>query len=346
MLPLHYRRRDRSLVTKSNRGEDDMPSWSYTKGVHDLGTGCYAYLQPDGTWGWSNAGLVTDGGESLLVDTLFDLKCTREMLGALRAAVPAAARIGTLVNTHANGDHTFGNQLVTGAQIIASNRCAEEMKERPPEQLAGMMRNWRSLGPAAAFFYEVMGSRFDFEGITLTLPTRTFDGALSLTVGAKEVRLLEVGPAHTMGDTIAYVPGDRIVFTGDILFVGGHPVLWAGPVANWIKACDLILKWDVETVVPGHGPITDKAGVRAMKGYLEYIRGEAKKRYDAGLGYEEAARDISLDPVADWTDPERIIVNVHALYREFSGDKSPPDAMALFAAMGRYHDERKARAAQ
>src|SRR5713101_7787220 len=79
--------------------EDDMPAWSYTKGVHDLGTGCYAYLQPDGTWGWSNAGLVTDSGESLLVDTLFDLKCTREMLAALRGAVPAAARIGTLVNT-------------------------------------------------------------------------------------------------------------------------------------------------------------------------------------------------------------------------------------------------------
>jgi glyoxylase-like metal-dependent hydrolase (beta-lactamase superfamily II) len=142
------------------------------------------------------------------------------------------------------------------------------------------------------------------------------------------------------------VPANKTVFTGDILFVGGHPVIWAGPIANWLKACDLLLKWDVETVVPGHGPVTDKAGVRAMKSYLEYIRDEAKKRYDAGLGYEEAARDISLDPVADWTDPERILVNVHALYREFSGDKTPPDAMALFAAMGRYHDERKARAAQ
>ena len=99
-----------------------MPGWAYTKGVHDLGTGCYAYLQPDGTWGWSNAGLVTDGGETLLVDTLFDLKCTREMLEALRAAVPAARRIGTLVNTHSNGDHTFGNQLVSGAEIVAFPR--------------------------------------------------------------------------------------------------------------------------------------------------------------------------------------------------------------------------------
>ena len=163
-----------------------MPAWPYTKGVHDLGTGCYAYLQPDGTWGWSNAGLVTDGGESLLVDTLFDLKCTREMLGALRAATPAAQRIGTLVNTHSNGDHTFGNQLVPGAEIIASRACAEEMRQRTPEELAAMMRNWQALGAGAAFFHEVMGTRFDFEGITLTLPTRTFERELTLPVGGKE----------------------------------------------------------------------------------------------------------------------------------------------------------------
>ena len=322
-----------------------MPAWPYTKGVHDLGRGCYAYLQPDGTWGWSNAGLVTADGETLLVDTLFDLKCTREMLSALRAAVPAAARIGTLVNTHSNGDHTFGNQLVAGAQIIASRACAEEMTQRTPAELAAMMRNGRALGPGAAFFHEVMGTRFDFEGIALTLPTRTFERELSLCVGGKEVRLVEVGPAHTGGDVVVYVPQDRTVFTGDILFVGGHPVIWAGPIGNWIRACERILGWDVETVVPGHGPITDKSGVRAMKRYLDYVRDQAKKRYDAGLGYEEAARDISLAPFAKWTDPERILVNVHALYREFSGDKAPPDAMALFAAMGRYHRE-QTRAAQ
>jgi cyclase len=323
-----------------------MGAWPYTRGVHDLGTGCYAYLQPDGTWGWSNAGLVTDAGESLLVDTLFDLKCTREMLDGLRRATPAAKHIGTLVNTHSNGDHTFGNQLVTGAQIIASRGCAEEMGQRTPEELAAMMRNWRNLGAGAAFFHEVMGTRFDFEGITLTLPTRTFERELTLSVGAKEVRLVEVGPAHTKGDVIVYVPQDHTVFTGDILFAGGHPVIWAGPIANWIKACDLILGWEVETVVSGHGPITDKSGVLALKRYFEYIRDEAKRRYDAGLGYEEAARDISLAPFAEWTDPERILVNVHALYREFSQEVAPPDAMALFAAMGRYHQEHKPRAAQ
>ena len=101
-----------------------MADWKFTKGLHDIGNGSYAYLQPDGGWGWSNAGLITDGDEALLVDTLFDLKLTREMLDAMRDATPQANDIGTLINTHSNGDHTFGNQLVEGAEIIASAACA------------------------------------------------------------------------------------------------------------------------------------------------------------------------------------------------------------------------------
>ena len=209
-----------------------MAKWQYTKGLHDLGNGCFAYLQPDGGWGWSNAGLIADHDQTLLVDTLFDLKLTREMLEQMRAAVPVAKAIGRLVNTHSNGDHTFGNQLVTGAEIIASRACAEEMKERPAEELAAMQRNWQQLGEAGAFLHEVMGSKFKWDDVKNTLPTRVFDDELRLTVGDKEVVLKTVGPAHTRGDVLVHVPKDRTVFTGDILFVEGHPVLWAGPVDN------------------------------------------------------------------------------------------------------------------
>ena len=317
-----------------------MAKWQYTKGMHDLGNGCYAWLLPDGTWGYSNAGLVTDQGETLLVDTLFDLKLTREMLDGFRAALPAAATIGTLVNTHANGDHTFGNQLLPDSRIIASRACAEEMAGRRPEEFIAMMRNWREMGDAGAFLNEMMGSRFDFEDIVYTPPTETFERELSLRVGAKEVRLVNVGPAHTRGDVLAYVPAERTVFTGDILFVGGHPAIWAGPVANWIHACELILSWDVETVVPGHGPITDKSGVRALKTYLEYLHAETRKRFDAGMSDEEAARDICFDAFRDWTDGERIFINVNALYREFAGDAGRPDTVRLFGLMARHHRER------
>ena len=67
-----------------------LEKWAYRKGLHQIGNGSYAYLQPDGSWGWSNAGLVVDGEESLLVDTLFDLRLTHEMLDSMRAAEPKA----------------------------------------------------------------------------------------------------------------------------------------------------------------------------------------------------------------------------------------------------------------
>jgi len=312
-----------------------MGKWPYRKGLHDIGNGCYAYLQPDGSWGYSNSGLIVEGSETLLVDTLMDLKLTREMLDRMRAAAPTAARIGTLVNTHSNPDHTNGNQLVAGAQIISSAACLDEMKEQSAAPRYPMT------GEAGAFFQEVLGSRFDLSDIRAVFPSRTFDRELTLHVGCKEVRLLHLGPAHTRGDVVVYVPADRTIFTGDILFVGGHPVIWAGPVGNWIRACDTILEWDVETVVPGHGPITDKSGVRSLKRYLEYVRDESRKRFDAGMDYEEAARDIALDAFADWTDPERIVVNVYTCYREFRGEAGRLPVPTLFGSMARYHNQHR-----
>jgi len=304
----------------------------YSKGLHDLGNSCYAWLQPDGSWGYSNAGLVVDGVEALLVDTLFDLPLTREMLAGMRAAEPAARRIRTVVNTHSNGDHCNGNELVADAEIIASKAAAAEMAEETPAAMAQYKRAAADLGELGEFFLRCF-EPFEFEGITKTLPTTTFEGTLERTVGDKRVVLIDVGPAHTGGDVLVHVPEDRTVFTGDILFIDGHPIIWAGPVQNWIDACARIEAMDVETVVPGHGPVTDKRGVTAVREYLDYVSKEARARYDAGLPAFEAARDIALADYDAWLDAERIVVNVSTLYREFAGDPSPPPIAELFAQM-------------
>ena len=81
-----------------------MKKWEYRKGLHDLGNGIYAYLQPDGSWGWSNAGLIADGEESILIDTLTDLLLTGEMLAAMDMATKSASVIDKLIITHANPD--------------------------------------------------------------------------------------------------------------------------------------------------------------------------------------------------------------------------------------------------
>src|SRR5205085_11672752 len=107
----------------------------YTKGLHELGHGLWAYLQPRGQWGYSNAGLIAGEDGSLLVDTLFDLALTRDMLDKMKP-ITSTRPIESLVNTHANGDHCYGNELVPDrATIYATVAAAEEMKATPPALL-------------------------------------------------------------------------------------------------------------------------------------------------------------------------------------------------------------------
>jgi glyoxylase-like metal-dependent hydrolase (beta-lactamase superfamily II) len=308
-----------------------MAAATYQKGLHQVAGEVWAYLQPDGGWGWSNAGLVTDGDASCLIDTLFDLELTAEMLAEMRRVTAAAEQLGTVINTHANGDHCFGNALVADAEIIASRACAEEMVALPPSRLAEMMRAAPDLGEMGAFLQRIFGP-FSFDGIELTPPTRTFEGELELLVGDRRVRLIEVGPAPTGGDVVVHLPDDGVVFTGDILFHGGHPIVWAGPVGNWIAACDRVLALGARMVVPGHGPLATPDAIRDLKGYFELLTAEARVRFDGGMTALDAARDIDLGPYAGWGEGERLVVNIHALYCDFGADL-PRDAATLMGAM-------------
>ena len=121
-------------------------------GLRQLADGAYAWLAHEGGWGWSNAGLIVDGEASLLVDTLFDLALTADMLAAMRHAEPGARDIGTLVNTHANGDHCHGNALVTGAEIIASSAAAQEMAELTPETMQALTEAAGDMGAVGEYF--------------------------------------------------------------------------------------------------------------------------------------------------------------------------------------------------
>jgi len=310
-----------------------MNQWTFTKGLHELGEGVYAYIQPDGSWCLSNAGLIVDSRQAMLVDTLTDLAHTREMLDSIYEKTNAS--INSVIITHGNIDHWLGNELVKDAEIIATGKCAEEMKVMPPEMLAQLIKGAPQMGETGEYFIRCFG-KFNFEGITPTYPTKTFHGQSELKLGNTEIRLIDVGPAHTTSDLLVYVPEKKVVFTGDILFINGTPLMWEGPVSNWIKACDLMLEMDAETFVPGHGPITDKKGVEEVKGYWQYLEVEARKRFDAGLNAFDAAQDIPLGKYKSWGESERVCVNVNTLYNEFREKPSETNILELFGYMAQY----------
>ncbi len=305
----------------------------FNKGLSDLGNNIYCYLQPDGGWGWSNAGLIADGDESLIVDTLFDEDLTLEMLDSMKSAEPKGMKnIRALINSHSNGDHCNGNNCVDTDEVISSEATLEEMSHESPEMMAALLKQAPEMGTLGKYFLECFGS-FNFEGVTKRLPNTTFTGETQRQVGDKIVELIEVGPAHTNGDILVHVPSDKVVFTGDILFIEGHPILWAGPVKNWINACDRIISMEVDFVVPGHGPVTDNRGVKAVRDYLVYIDTESRKRFESGMSALEAAKEIDLDLFSTWGDGERIAVNVNSLYREYKGEEKREEITLLFQQM-------------
>lgn len=310
----------------------------YEQGLVEVADGVHAYLQPDGTWGWSNAGVVVGAERSLLVDTLFDLVLTRQMLDAM-APLTAAAPIATVVNTHANGDHCYGNQLLAGpghdVEFVASAAASREMDEVPPSTMA-LLQSAFDDGHLSAYLRHAFGA-FSFDGIEVPPTTTTFDDELALDLEGRRVHLRTVGPAHTGGDVIAWLPDERVLFAGDILFIGGTPIMWAGPIGNWIAACELIEDLEPAAIVPGHGPLTDAAGVRDVAEYLRFVRDGVEARFDAGMGPLEASRDLDLEVngtrFAGWSDRERIVVTVHNAWRALDPSYQPPDALGMLSLM-------------
>ena len=304
----------------------------FAGGLTEVAAGVHAWLQPNGAWGESNAGLVVGDGASLLIDTLWDLPLTRRMLAAMRPLV-ADAPIRTLVNTHGDGDHWWGNELVGAGEIVATQAAAtHEMRAIAPGALLATRRLGQALalaGRPSGRYLAAMMAPFAFGAITLTPPTRTFSGRLELEVGGRAVELIEVGPAHTQGDLIVHVPDARVVFAADVVFVGSTPVMWAGPLENWLRALDTIEALAPAVIVPGHGPLIDVAGLEPLRAYWRHLESAAR------VG--TPARSIVLSdeyPFGDWECPERAVINLHTLARR-GPEPQGPARLRILAAVGR-----------
>ena len=285
----------------------------FTKGLHQVGDRVWAWLEPDGGFGFSNSGLIAGDGSSLLVDTLFDLALTREMLAGI-APITKASPLRQAVLTHANGDHTYGNQLLgPDVSIIAAEATSEEMHhEMPPEMLQAAVLI--DMGPVVSPFVRGLFAPFDFAGITLRTPDQTFTREVTLDVGGREVRVRDLGPAHTEADCVIHVPDAGVLFAGDLLFIGCTPMIWSGPITNWVTACDIMIGTGADTFVPGHGPVTDADGVRKVRDYLSFVIETAENAHRAGKSFAEAADTVDLGEYRDWLDSERILANIYRHY--------------------------------
>lgn len=317
-------------------------------GLREVAPRTWAWLQPNGGLGESNAGLIVGDGASLLVDTLWDERLTRRMLDAM-APVVADAPIRRAFVTHPDGDHWWGNAvLAPDVEVLATAACDRAMRaEALPRVLDGMTRTAALLrrtpgkvGAVARYGHAQMAP-FAWRGVRLRHADRAVEGGATLDAGGREARVLDLGPTHSPADAVVHVPDVGVVFAGDLLFIGVTPIMWHGSIETWLSALDALLALDAGTYVPGHGPPCGRAELEQLADYWRWVRDGVHAQRAAGRSPSEAARQLLRSPeharFAAWLNPERLVVSVATAYRNLdgqpAGELSPPARARLLVQM-------------
>jgi glyoxylase-like metal-dependent hydrolase (beta-lactamase superfamily II) len=295
---------------------------TWQTGITRLGDGIYAYIQEEGTLGLSNAGLIVGKDHVAVVDTLNSVPAAQAFLQEVRIVTDKEIRY--IINTHSHPDHIWGNHLIPGAIAISHHKACEEMKQQGRIDMSKMKK-------AFADGEQPGGPGPEVAKVFSMVPDLTFDDTLTIRLGGKEIRLLYYGFAHSLGDIAVHLPEERIVFCGDLLFQFSTPMGFGGSFPGWIEALGKIADLDADTYVPGHGPLCNREGLLRCREYLTLVHEEARKAFDAGLSYREAAAGISLGEFREWKEPERLLGNVARIYQELKGEnlESPIDVSAL-----------------
>lgn len=286
----------------------------------EVADGVFAYVQPDGGWCVSNAGLVSGGGTTMLIDTLATEARARTLRDAVAKIAPAGPNL--LLNTHHHGDHVFGNAVFAppAAAIIAHEQARVEMAA------AGL--GLRNLWPDV-----------EWGDTPLTLPTLTFADRLTLHAGETKVELVHVGPAHTTNDVVAWIPERGVLFAGDVLMSGVTPYLLMGSLEGSLRAVGRLRALQPTTVVCGHGPVAGPEVLDTVAGYLTFVRDLAEQGVAAGMSALEVAREADLGKFGALLDSERLVGNLHRAYAELEGLPlgAPIDVLGSFKEMAEYH---------
>ncbi|KAA2264586.1 MBL fold metallo-hydrolase [Solihabitans fulvus] len=286
--------------------------------LREVAAGVHAWIQPDGSWWVNNAGAVLGEDGVVLVDTCATARRTTRFLAAV-AAASGDAPIRLAVNTHLHGDHTYGNALLPESTVLVAHERTR----------AGLLADF-----ILAATPPIWSPLPDWGVTAVRPPTVTLRDELTLHTGQRRIELRHPGhPAHTEGDVVAWLPAERVLFSGDLLFHGVTPLLLMGSVAGAIASLDWLARFAPATVVPGHGPLIDgdalPAVLDAHRRYYGLVRATALAGLAAGRTPLEAALDCELGEFAGLPDRERIVLNLHRAYAEERGEE--PDLLAAFA---------------
>jgi len=257
-------------------------------------------IGPDG--GGPNAGFILEGNTTIIVDSLITLRAAREMLAGIKKA--GGKEPSFLINTHSHSDHIIGNQIFAPPAIVIAQ---ENTREAIMSEGAAGIKRIADMRPNLAE---------DLKEVKVVVPEIAYSEAMTLNFGGRSVKLIHPGPAHTLGDTLVYIPEEQVLFAGDLLFNHIIPPIM-GDSANWVRVLTWLEGLDIKAVIPGHGYVGTKEDLVEMKKFLQRLRREVKKCYDKEMPQDNVITEINLGKYRDWPHQERLTMDVAKLYKEF-----------------------------
>jgi len=283
----------------------DPDSTTTAARLHEVVDGVYAWVQPDGTWWVNNAGAISGAEGTVIIDTCATELRTRRFLAAVRAAT-ADAPIRIAANTHEHGDHTYGNSVLPADTALIGH---EHMRTRllADPVIEGCPPAWDPVP--------------DWGAVTRRAPTIVTRSHLTVFTGRRRVDLLHPGyTAHTTGDLIAWLPEERVLYSGDLIFHGLTPLVMAGSLDGALRALDWLARFEPEHLVPGHGPLVTGSRLGDVladhERYYRFVLTTAADGRRNGLSPLDAARQADLGPFREWLDAERLVLNLHRAYAD------------------------------
>ena len=305
-----------------------------------IAEGVYArVVSPDGN-AVANSGFVVLAHSVVVFDTHFTPEAGEELRGAIRAVTDRPVRY--VVNSHGHTDHTHGNQAFPGAHLVGSDRARRDVVEvdlpaweRSLSSAECQVRALRTARPGSAAERARLRQRPQYldtlSRLRILPPQVTFERALAIRERGREVRLLHLGGGHTEGDVVLHLPGEKIVFAGDLFFNRAIPNVEDARVLEWGATVDALLALDAATFVPGHGAVGSREDVGAFGRYLRDLEALVRPAVERGDSLQQAVGTIQVPAAyAAWRFQNFFPANVQKMYIELKERQAavPPEAEA------------------
>jgi glyoxylase-like metal-dependent hydrolase (beta-lactamase superfamily II) len=271
--------------------------------IQKISQGIWSTGMVDGGWHFCNSGIIDLGEKTLVMDTGLCPQSARDLKDAAIRLTGKTPRY--VINSHWHIDHVRGNQVFQEASILSSSETRKMLitkgKENAELVYAGaksqiaVMKRLLANGTKSERMSARIGISF-YEGILeghpvlqITPPDVTFDGNLALYGQNRTVELKQFKNAHSESDIALFLPDEKILFCGDLCYIGWHPCIDMGDAVNLINVLDELIRLGPKIVVPAHGPPGSVKDLEMMKEYIQTLMGLVKKVVNGGGSSEDAA---------------------------------------------------------